>query len=795
MNDPESLRGPARQFVTSHPFNQPPRMIKASRAHPAWCLLCLVLILSADSYLASSDTNLASIHPQSNPQTGAAGTSSVTPSQNNESVTAYCERLSQGKGQDAALDAVCEFALSLFWKLPNVISDEERVRYQVDQLGSAAQRDVITAKVRFEDGQEQYDQITINGKPAPVAVKGSSGWSEGEFAADLRALFLPQSATQFKFAKQDALRGSQVLVFDFKVLRRNNHLRYLQADSGTTTLPGYHGRLWINQSTLHLMRLERKVDDVAADFAIQRADLMVEYADVDLADGTTFVLPLQAVNVSCPSFAPSYCWHNQLSFKHWHKFAARARVLTGQEEPPAQSPATSAPPAEPQKGIISADDVLSIPVPMDLQRGASIAAEMLNDQIAEVERSQRQAEAAAAAPVEANKVPPKTNAPTQVPVTAAANAPTEFPGDQLPTFKTSARLVLVPAVVRDSHAHTVDHLQKADFRLLDDRREQPITQFSVERPGSFSAAPGESAGGPMLPAKAAPARHAAYVFDDIHASLDDLVRARDAAKRHLTSLPPGDRAAVFTLSASVMLDFTDDGAKLKDALDHTRPHPLTATGPKPCPNISYEQADLIQNHNDAVALAEATAETLQCAFGGDPNARFTARRTAEAAAARVLNSARAESQLSFKVLTEVVHEISRMPGQRSVVLVSPGFPTAELEQQLTEIIDGALHAGVIINVLDPTGLSTESQVQYGTGAGRSDVLIDLASGTGGTFFHNRNDMNEGFLKTALPDILYVLGFSPRKLDGKFHKLMVTVQRPEKLSVQARRGYYASKPAN
>ncbi len=799
MDDPEPLRAPARDMIAAHCFRQPPQMIRASRRYPVWCLLSLVLIISADRCLAGSEATSPSVRAQSNTQTSAgSGASPVTPSQNNESVPAYCERLSQGKGQAAALQSVCEFALSLFWKLPNVIGDEERVRYQVDQLGSAAQRDVITAKVRFEDGQEQYDQITINGKPAPVAVAGSSGWSEGEFATDLRTLFLPQSATEFKFAKQDSLHGNKVFVFDFKVLRKNNHLRYLQAESGATTLPGYHGRLWINQSTLHLMRLERKVDDVEADFPIQRADLLIEYGDVDLADGTTFVLPLQALNVSCPSFAPSYCWHSQLTFKHWHKFAARARVLTSQEESPAQLPAPPAPPPAPpiapQEEIIAVADVLSVPLSRDLQRGAGISAEILNQQIAEVERGQKQVEAAAAASAEASKIPTKTKAPTQAPVTAA-NEPTEFAGDQLPTFKTSARLVLVPAVVRDSHAHTVDHLQKADFRLLDDRREQPITQFSVERPGGFSVAPEESSGGPMLPTTAAPTRHAAYVFDDIHASLDDLVRARDAAKRHLSSLPPGDRAAVFTLSANVMLDFTDDGAKLKDALDHIRPHPLTATGPEPCPNISYEQADLILNHNDAIALSEATSETLQCAFGGDSNARMTARRTAEAEAARVLNQARAESQLSFKVLTEVVREISRMPGQRSVVLISAGFPTAELQQQLAEIIDDALHAGVIINVLDPTGLSTNSPVQYGTASGRSDVLIDLASGTGGTFFHNRNDLNEGFLRTALPDILYVLGFSPRKLDGKFHKLMVTVQRPEKLSVQARRGYYASKPAN
>ena len=394
---------------------------------------------------------------------------------------------------------------------------------------------------------------------------------------------------------------------------------------------------------------------------------------------------------------------------------------------------------------------------------------------------------------EANKIPPKTESPAHSPVPAvpAANQPADLPTDQMPVLRSSVKLVLVPTVVRDSQGRTVDHLQKIDFRLLDDRNPQPITQFSVERPGSLPGASRESAGG----LSQIPSRHAAYVFDDIHSTLDELVRAREAAKRHLTSLPPGDRAAIFTLSGDIALNFTDDAAKLAEALQRLRPHPLTATGSVRCPDISYTQADLIQNNNDAIALAAATADALQCAFAGDSHAAAAARRMAESTAAQVLIAGRAETQASFTVLRAVVREISHMPGQRCIVLVSPGFPTAEMQQEAAQIIDDALHAQVIINVLDPSGLSTATPMEYGSASQPSDVLADLTSGTGGTFFRNRNDVEEGFQKTALPDLLYILGFSPQKLDGRFHKLRVTLQRPEKLSIQARRGYFAPKPVN
>jgi VWFA-related protein len=379
-----------------------------------------------------------------------------------------------------------------------------------------------------------------------------------------------------------------------------------------------------------------------------------------------------------------------------------------------------------------------------------------------------------------------------VPAAGGANPAAELPSEQVPIIKASVGLVLVPTVVRDQQGRTVDYLQKPDFRLLDDRRPQVITQFSLERPGGGVAAQGGAgSAGPAQGPSAAGKRYAAYVFDDMHASLDDLVRARDAARRHLTLLQAGNRAAIFTLSGNIALDFTDDHAKVNDALLHIRPHTLTATGSVRCPDISYGQAELIQN-NDATALEQATDQAVQCAYSGDSSARIPAERLARDTAAQVLIAGRAESQRSFGALREVVRRISSMPGQRSVVLVSPGFPLAEMQQEAMEIVDDALRAEVIINVLDPSGLSTRSAIEFGSTSTPSDVLVDLASGTGGAFFHNRNDVDEGFQKTALPELFYILGFSPQKLDGRFHSLKVILQRPEKLSLQARRGYYALK---
>jgi hypothetical protein len=80
---------------------------------------------------------------------------------------------------------------------------------------------------------------------------------------------------------------------------------------------------------------------------------------------------------------------------------------------------------------------------------------------------------------------------------------------------------------------------------------------------------------------------------------------------------------------------------------------------------------------------------------------------------------------------------------------------------------------------------------------QEQVMGELADGTGGTFFHNNNDLKEGFRRVATPsEYLYVLGFSPQnlKFDGSFHRLKVTVKSKSVATLQARRGYYAPKHA-
>ncbi len=382
------------------------------------------------------------------------------------------------------------------------------------------------------------------------------------------------------------------------------------------------------------------------------------------------------------------------------------------------------------------------------------------------------------------------------------------------TFKVNVNLVVVRVVVRDKQGLAIGTLKKEDFQLFDNGKQQTIARFAVEQSAN-SLPPGGTGGKDQAGAKPeAPERYIAYLFDDIHLTAPDVSLVRDATNRNLAKMGPADRAAIYTTSGQTMLDFTDDQAKLHDALARLQPRPVTSGDQiTQCPYMTFYLADQIVNQNNGQALTLAADNVLHCYFNGDPKYQQSALQQAQSTARMVQDQGETETRLALGTLRDVVRRVGSAPGQRTVILVSPGFLTSQVHQEADSIIERALRESIIVSTLDARGLYIGTAVQdiSQTGApnpsmdgwrmqfraqsdsAQAEILSEFAYATGGSFFHNSNDLQEGFRRaTEAPEYFYVLGFAPQNLknDGKYHTLKVTLSNRQPYSLQARKGYYA-----
>jgi VWFA-related protein len=202
------------------------------------------------------------------------------------------------------------------------------------------------------------------------------------------------------------------------------------------------------------------------------------------------------------------------------------------------------------------------------------------------------------------------------------------------------------------------------------------------------------------------------------------------------------------------------------------------------------------------------------------------------------------TEFFLKELRAVVDDLSRMPGNRVMILISDGFnlaPGRELfgvmrayfpnddrwqmndrdtSSQLEPILRAAAANNIVVYGINSSGLgfaggaNSAYQASSGGGTSRQGVgqiilpelnrqasqaslesgttMAALAKATGGVFIENTNDLLAG-VKRAFDETrdYYVLGYmsSNPAMDGKYRAIDVRVKNP-KFMVRARTGYWA-----
>lgn len=141
---------------------------------------------------------------------------------------------------------------------------------------------------------------------------------------------------------------------------------------------------------------------------------------------------------------------------------------------------------------------------------------------------------------------------------------------------------------------------------------------------------------------------------------------------------------------------------------------------------------------------------------------------------------------------------ARSEKRRAILLISDGWDNTSTKASFDSVMKRALTAGIVVyslDLIDDNTMKGSGQEALMLRKGRADMR-EFAEQTGGRYLHTPqgNELEEGF--TNIVDELrnqYTLTFYPtnKKRDGRWRRLAVTA-RGNRLSVRARRGYYAPK---
>jgi VWFA-related protein len=361
--------------------------------------------------------------------------------------------------------------------------------------------------------------------------------------------------------------------------------------------------------------------------------------------------------------------------------------------------------------------------------------------------------------------------------------------------------------VTNKEGHHATGLTQADFKIFEDGVEQKIAAFSVEstgRPSAGSSAAStvetESAVVPAKPKPAAARRTYLICIDTLHASFSNFANVHEALVNLLRQEQPGDsQYAVMAMgtSSEVVRDVTPDPAAVLLAIENANFPKLFQGSQKG--GTQADLNDFRRTLDDVRAKCDSSTTQPEC----DTQKRFLV-----GGARQIAARERGLTTEFFRQFHTVVEQFSHATGRRMIVLISDGFhvapggeaygllsayfpdiheaaihATERMQEQLEPILRLAAKSNIAIYTIDARGLYTagffdassrgttgringrqmpavESALRH-IASEQGDTLGEIASATGGTAFHNRNDLLRG-LQRAFADgrDYYMLMFRP-----------------------------------
>jgi VWFA-related protein len=366
------------------------------------------------------------------------------------------------------------------------------------------------------------------------------------------------------------------------------------------------------------------------------------------------------------------------------------------------------------------------------------------------------------------------------------------------TLRTDTRVVEIDVTVHDSQGKPVEDLRKSDFTITDDGKPREFTIFNFIR---SSAGTPQSYPAPMKlpvntftnvgqPSPPTQGHSTVILLDAINGWFENYALSRQAVIGMLGKVPVGEKIALYVISKGeglvILQDYTTDRERLLDAITKYIPHAMCTEPP-----------DYSAPVDPSLPVGSLAPPTKKNSAEDDAAARLAALTAVTGVPACVtpgprgldLRASAAESVRTS--LSALAAQLARQPGRKSVFWVSQGFPVTVLNGETAptwnKTFSALNDANVAVNVVDNNGIMGPKRMW---GGGAVPAMKQIADATGGRLYFDTNGLDDA-LAEGIADSRssYVLGFYLTEVDGKYHELKVSVDRPG-TTLNYRQGYYA-----
>ena len=392
-------------------------------------------------------------------------------------------------------------------------------------------------------------------------------------------------------------------------------------------------------------------------------------------------------------------------------------------------------------------------------------------------------------------------------------------------LKSITRLVVVDVVATDKNGAVTD-LQRDDFTVLEDGKEQKVRVFNFQQPRT-NANGGAAVGPPKLPENVYSnvARYNAssclnvLLLDALNTTVPHQAYVRDQMIRYLEKMPEGQPVAVYLLGTKLTLlqDFTSDPEllkkvtrELKGKVSPLQDSPAGGAEPELLPAGLADSGIMPAQMLSAMQMFEQE----RVAFQTDLRITYT-----------------------MNALTSIARSLSGYPGRKNLIWISEAFPlsidpnmdlsgdtfagTRNYGPQIAEAADALIDAQIAMYPIDARGLvgssffdaSNSGRDRFGRSLSRPGrmgtamsnesaqlqsvhaTMSEMADRTGGQAFYNTNGIDAAIRKSIEDgSTYYTLAYYPenKTWNGKFRKIEVKVNR-RGVKTRHRLGYYAVDP--